>query len=297
MYRLEKNQLEQAINQVWRRPSAQPLEEAYNHLMAAQKNKTFARRFGLEKVKEELSKALGQEEMGSTYTFSEKQFSDAVYEYQQKQMPSGRIKIADGIIDQRTMNSLLLLDVAFHRAYERKNPDILQKEFSSISQQHKTMSYHDFRETIAKNESQGMGGYQARNRNTTAIGRYQFIWGFWGKKIKPFARKLGYRNVTPAIFLKSPKLQDAWFAYYYQNTLKKQASTIKSRYAEHVKGWSDEQLMALIHFKGYHAAKTYITTGVDKYPDFNKSIPEYLHPFPGIKNAKTSHQVELIAKK
>jgi hypothetical protein len=119
--------------------------------------------------------------------------------------------------------------------------------------------------------------YEAENPNSSAVGKYQFLWNQWGDAISKFAGE----PVTKEQFKKNPELQERFARHYYHNVLKPEATQLMaaSKQAPTQRGVSkiaDAKL--LIHFLGFPGAKDYATTGkmAEKAAAINKTPDEYL---------------------
>jgi hypothetical protein len=138
--------------------------------------------------------------------------------------------------------------------------------------------YSDFKEKIAKVESKGAGGYKAQNPESSAVGKYQFIWDGnknWRGWKSDIMKVTGVKSKEE--FLNSEKAQEQFMDYYIENTLKKDADSLRKTNPEETKGMSDEQLMALAHFQGRSNAKTFLETGKTANKENNLSVEEYLN--------------------
>lgn len=131
-------------------------------------------------------------------------------------------------------------------------------------------------EALASVESEGTGGYAAKNPQSSATGRYQFLWNTWGNRIKDFAKN---PKLTQEEFRSNPELQDKWAKYYVENVLRPEAEKIEKRFPEDVKkrNLTRADLKTAIHFRGYPGASKYVRTGQEEKTQVaNKSIGEYM---------------------
>ncbi|XAI97386.1 hypothetical protein [Leptolyngbya phage Lbo-JY46] len=113
------------------------------------------------------------------------------------------------------------------------------------------------------------GNYRAVNPNSSAVGKYQFLWNTWGptiSKVTGINNKEAFRN--------SPEAQENFFAWYKQNELLPATQRIKKY---NTMGLSDNDLSKLIHYKGEGGAKQWLLTGIDPTPKNNKPIQQYLN--------------------
>ena len=120
------------------------------------------------------------------------------------------------------------------------------------------------------------GNYKAFNSaggGEGAVGKYQFRWTTHKPKIRAFA---GNPNLTAEQFMNSPELQDAFYEQYWiPNELTPSVNRIKR--AGVGKGYSDDELSSLVHFRGEKGAIDYLTGKVgDKPESYNMSISKYI---------------------
>lgn len=142
----------------------------------------------------------------------------------------------------------------------------------------------DFTKDIVHHESRG--NYKAQNPNSSAAGKYQFLWNTWGGKIKSVTGVSSKKE-----FLNNPEAQDAFYGWYVENEMKPAVSRLK-RYNK--KGLSDAQLSKLYHFKGEGGAKQWLTTGVDATAKNNENIPSYIGMEEGGEYELTEEQIHQI---
>lgn len=129
----------------------------------------------------------------------------------------------------------------------------------------------DLLSKIATKESGG--DYTATNPNSTATGKYQFLWGTksgegFGDSIK---KVTGVKSQEE--FLNSPEAQEKFAQYHADNNLIPAAARLSTYNKQ---GYSDSQLARLAHFKGEEGAKQYLQSGVDNTRRHNSSIEDYV---------------------
>lgn len=129
----------------------------------------------------------------------------------------------------------------------------------------------DLLSKIAEKESGG--DYTATNPNSTATGKYQFLWGTksgegFGDSIK---KVTGVKSQEE--FLNSPEAQEKFAQYHAENNLIPAAARLSTYNKQ---GYSDSQLARLAHFKGEPGAKQYLQSGVDNTRRHNSSIEDYV---------------------
>lgn len=128
-------------------------------------------------------------------------------------------------------------------------------------------SIGSFTDDIVKKESGG--NYQATNPNSSAAGKYQFLWNTWRDEIAQFT---GVKSKQD--FLNNPEAQDRFYnEYYLPNELLPAVKRLKS------KGFNldTDTLAKLVHFRGEKGAYDYLTGKVgDKPESYNMSISKYI---------------------
>lgn len=121
-------------------------------------------------------------------------------------------------------------------------------------------------EDISKHESGG--NYTATNPDSSATGKYQFLWSEHGDNIKKIT---GVK--TQKEFLNSPEAQEKYFNWHVQNNI---IPTVEDLKPLNKDGYSDEQLARLIHFKGPTGAKEWLSGHIDRTQKNNASIDSYI---------------------
>jgi hypothetical protein len=120
----------------------------------------------------------------------------------------------------------------------------------------------------------------AKNKETSATGEHQFMWSEWNDEIKKFA---GNPNLTRDDFANNPELQNKWASHYVSNVLDPEVKKLKTRFPEQLKKRgleNDDDIRALLHFRGYPDSSSYVRTGQEKQTkEMNLSIPEYIDKF------------------
>lgn len=97
------------------------------------------------------------------------------------------------------------------------------------------------KQALADKESYG-GRYDLQSNVSSAVGKYQFLWGTWGKEIQ---RVTGADRDT---FLKTPKKQEEFFDWYYNSKLLPAAKRLQK--TAESKGFSLYDTVKLVHFRG-----------------------------------------------
>lgn len=126
------------------------------------------------------------------------------------------------------------------------------------------------------------GDYSAMSSNSSATGKYQFIWSIHKDKIKKITgidSQEAFRN--------SPEAQEAYYSYYKEKELLP-AVTRFSAIKKDLPGITDEQIMAAYHFAGPgNLSKAIKNKSYNQPLDANgTSIMSYLAPNSKMKNKK-----------
>lgn len=121
---------------------------------------------------------------------------------------------------------------------------------------------------IVKKESGG--NYKATNKNSSAAGKYQFLWNAWGGKIRDFTGV-----TTKEEFLNNPKAQDDFFYnYYLPKEAKPAIKRLKGKFGNVA---TDDEMLKLFHFRGEGGAKDYLSGNLSDTPEGknNMAISKY----------------------
>jgi hypothetical protein len=135
-----------------------------------------------------------------------------------------------------------------------------------------------FFQGIAAIESKGQADpYAAMNPNSSAVGKYQFLWSKWGNQIQNFAK----RPLTKQEFAKDKELQEKFAEYYHDTVLIPEANKLEQRYGKYLVArgaTKPSDARALIHFLGYRNAATWALTGElpDEVQKDNVTVRKYL---------------------
>jgi hypothetical protein len=135
-----------------------------------------------------------------------------------------------------------------------------------------------FFQGIAAVESKGQADpYAATNPNSSAVGKYQFLWSKWGNQIQNFAK----RPLTKQEFAKDKDLQEKFAEYYHDTVLIPEANKLEQRYGKYLAARGatrPSDARALIHFLGYNNAATWALTGQlpEEVQKDNVTVRKYL---------------------
>lgn len=129
--------------------------------------------------------------------------------------------------------------------------------------------FNDFKKGLALENA---NKYKGRNPNSSAVGKYQFLWNKWKPQIKSVT---GITDKTE--FENNPKAQEDFFKWYFDNEVYTQAKTLK----ENDKlGLRLDEIGALIHFRGFSKAKSITSSGKHiAKTSINPSTNEYLNRY------------------
>jgi len=114
------------------------------------------------------------------------------------------------------------------------------------------------------------GNYKAINPNSSATGKYQFLWNTWGDKIKKYT---GVKSRND--FINNPNAQDRFFNdYYLPNEIIPAIARVRKSTNTTV---DDGALTKLIHFRGESGAKQYLKGQLSDTPEGsgNMAISKY----------------------
>ena len=161
------------------------------------------------------------------------------------------------------------------RTFPSKKHSINTKLDNSMSASGKNsemipFDYSKWSSEIAAIESKG--SYTAVNRDSFALGKYQFVPSWWWKKIKAFAKtqginlsgepKKGKRLPEYKKFLDNPKLQDDWMRHYTESYVVPESQKLRQNFPKQTARLSDGKLRALIHFQGHKGAALWLSQGI-----------------------------------
>jgi len=141
--------------------------------------------------------------------------------------------------------------------------------------------YTKWSSEIAAIESNG--SYTAVNRDSFALGKYQFVPSWWWKKIKAFASTQGIKLsgeskkgiLLPDYkkFLGDPELQEGWMLHYTKTYVVPESKRLRQDFPEQTASLSDGKLGALIHFQGHKGAAGWLGKGIMQGRNINSVDP------------------------
>lgn len=134
--------------------------------------------------------------------------------------------------------------------------------------------------------------YKSTNSDSSAVGKYQFLWGDEIKE-KNTGKRSGHHTMIMKVtgvkskeeFLNSPEAQEKYMQYVYEHDYKPTINKLKSQY----NGMSDDLLSALLHFQGEGGTKVYLSTFFSKLKEFKGDV-DHAH-------AAAQHSLNQLIKK
>ena len=131
----------------------------------------------------------------------------------------------------------------------------------------RSKAFRNFTDDIIQKESGG--NYKATNPNSSATGKYQFLWNTWGNKIADFT---GVQSKEE--FLNNSQAQDSFYNdYYLPQELLPAVKRLKSKGFD----MDTDTLAKLVHFRGEKGAYDYLTGRIGDKPEaYNMSISQYI---------------------
>ena len=133
------------------------------------------------------------------------------------------------------------------------------------------------------NAIESKGSYTAVNRDSFALGKYQFVPSWWWEKIKAFANTQGIElsgepkkgKWLPDYqkFLDNPGLQEAWMRHYTESYVVPESQKLRQNFPDQTARLSDGKLGALIHFQGHKGAAGWLGKGIMQGRNINSVDP------------------------
>jgi hypothetical protein len=129
-----------------------------------------------------------------------------------------------------------------------------------------------FRDQISSRESGG--NYQAKSPNSSARGKYQFIWSIHKDQI---AKQTGARSEQE--FMNNPQAQEQYFDYWDQTTLNPSAQANLNKFREYYPDATVDDVKKATHFAGRGGLEKALRAGTLTKPiDANgTSIDKYVY--------------------
>lgn len=146
----------------------------------------------------------------------------------------------------------------------------------------KSFDYNLWTKQIAAIE----GKYQSVNRDSLALGKYQFVPSIWWDRIRSFAggrlpshNRIGEKYEKPwfedyQAFLDNPGLQEDWMRYYTESFVVPAVAALRKDLPDKTANRSDGQLAALIHFQGPTGSRDWLSSGIMRGREQNAIDPD-----------------------
>ena len=154
---------------------------------------------------------------------------------------------------------------------QKLNPNLIEKftnKKATVAEE--PTSNELFKIGIAHKESRGTGNYLAKNKRSSASGRYQILYDTYKDDLKNL-----YNINSREEFLKSPKEQEDFFNMLISegtkskgDSYREDAEKLRAEYGDmpqphlvrYVESLRDDELMALSHFLGKGGAREYLAS-------------------------------------
>jgi hypothetical protein len=110
------------------------------------------------------------------------------------------------------------------------------------------------------------GNYKSWNKESDALGKYQYLWGTHGKAIE---KVTGVNSIQG--FIDSPEAQEKYHKYNMETHVIPKAEKLKEDYSLEI---PTEMVMGLIHFQGSEGARIYLDalSKTKSYDEAQKAI-------------------------
>lgn len=223
----------------------------------------------------------------SQYTDQGGDYNDELYEdnnYLSQFIDNEEVKKVSQIIEEEEKEDEDIEEVSewftpdFKEALEESRYRTRSKSFRNSSSTNNNTgggsieNSNSFTDDIVRKESGG--DYRAVNPNSSAAGKYQFLWGTrpgkgWQDEIKAFT---GVR--TKEEFLNNPQAQDSFYNDYY---LPKELLPAVKRLKNKGFNLDTDSLAKLVHFRGEQGAMDYLTGKASDQPEaYNMKTSNYI---------------------
>lgn len=116
------------------------------------------------------------------------------------------------------------------------------------------------------------GKYDAVNKDTNAMGKYQFMPKIWMPEIEKFAKQAGYGKVTQKDFVDTPALQEEFFSKIY---MPKVYNFVKKQLSNNVRNLDPDEIAQLYHLNPKKAT-AYVKGGDFEKDSLNPDGKNYL---------------------
>lgn len=144
------------------------------------------------------------------------------------------------------------------------------------------LDYNRWIKQISKIE----GTYTSVNKDSLALGKYQFVPSYWWDEITDFAgsrlpphERIGKMHGRDwysdyQAFLEDPALQEDWMKHYFENYVKPEVLKIRRDLPSQTASISDGKLAALYHFQGPEGARDWLQYKIMRGANVNVINPD-----------------------
>lgn len=148
-------------------------------------------------------------------------------------------------------------------------PDIIAGPSSPFKRGNKMVDIDKFRNDTAARESNG--NINATNKNSSAQGKFQFLWGSWGDSIQ---KVTGVKSKEE--FRASEAAQDKFFNFYANKVVVPAVNKLKPLAAKY--DLSDNEVAQIVHFRGEAGAERALRENLldKKLEKSNMTINKYI---------------------
>jgi hypothetical protein len=169
--------------------------------------------------------------------------------------------------DAETSDNMLLFPPNTVQAQKINAPDLPFPVTQPVN--HTVFNADLFKGQVAAHESSG--DTTALNKNSSAVGKYQFLWSKWGNDIK---RVTGVDNESQ--FRGNPKAQDRFMNFYTDKVISPAVQRLQPL-ADQYK-LTPNELAKVIHFRGVDGAERALRNNQlnTKLEPYNPTINQYL---------------------
>lgn len=174
---------------------------------------------------------------------------------------------------QENDDDLAFLDFLFEgdNKYQPIKQSPSESNYSGFNGYAGNVTSNSFKDSISQRESGG--NYKAEAPNSSAKGKYQFIWSIHNKEI---AKQTGVTSKDE--FLNNPQAQEKYFDYWDQTTLTPSVEANYNKFKQYYPNATPEDVKRATHFAGRTGLEKALRTGnFTQGIDANKtSIQKYV---------------------
>ena len=149
-------------------------------------------------------------------------------------------------------------------------PNVVEPKFANVPK-FPTLGLDKSKFMTDTAQTESGGDYKAKNKTSSASGRYQFLWGTWGESIQ---KVTGVKNEKQ--FRDTPGAQDKFFNFYTDKVIKPAVDRLADLAERHKLSQND--LARIIHFRGEKGAERALKLNQlnKKLENNNMTINQYL---------------------